>query len=1290
MMLFALVLSVLGATTAVGQKIYMSEVDASMFKAWDGCGADAKEVANPEAIDFTDDNPEGTPFSCVNNLYKEVGDWTCIFGHPAAYYLWYADLAGSQKIYFKGTPGFKFWVQFNRQAPVEGGDAHGGDMTQTELTIGEDGTASYDCSGLPYLHLNCIKTKGSGIKGRLTSILIEGTMKPVTGFLPLVWNGDAEGDDLTNFPVSYDGPNNGGTANDKPEIVAGQGVNGSRCFKVVSFPDPTETWHTQFYVYADEVMPKGSKWILKMSIKADHDTKITTSAQAAPRTWKGGFINEFTVGNEWKDYTWSGEIGVDDFQSIAFDLNNSDERNADDNGWTPGNGNCGFYFDNIEFGYDLGSANPASEISAAYGADVIEINLNDKTNMKDLVKAADGKKVIFPNDCVNITWNGKPANPISVEGRDNGNLYVFLLDVDGNEDYDFSNDETAEVKVAFTNPAGDLRLLFNTGKWEGEPVPDFSGMVCKYNAELGDGDYVSYIWGAAELVSADPEDGSFNLPANLSEFTVTFNQKINVSTVKATLDKEKLTASAAEDFSKTITLKRTATGDLSGVKKLYIDHAVTDRDYDLDGTIVYTYSFGPVETGGDDQPEVFYTSNFTNDGDNAGGAGWIVTADINDTNPDPSMQPANSGAGNRLQHGQTGYAADVLYLAQRSAQAGIALYGTEEDYKLTLAGGKTYHLTLKSAQWDAYPSEGSNRTLRVQVLNEDAVSTEDGTIIDESGIIAEDFKVVNGRVKEDKEYTAFDVAFTPAAEGNFVIRLVAGDLNGNPAGFGDGNAIADVKVEYLPNVMGLLEMKALQTALDAAKATLEDNADERYAGTAHTALANLVNKYDSEIATMYAPSAFAKAVEDLNAAVKAMNDHHTLCDDYDKLPEQAFALYAEKKNTKFNATEEFANLKTVVFKYCTLGTEEVVNEETGEVTTSEVMESFKLFYDDAELTAAKDELTEVYTKASKMLTDGKSNNNSTTGYAALHERLRRGVELLQSLGVEEDAPEIVAANAELGDNDEIAAAIMKRASLEIYKDLSSGNSQLFAAAGEEESAPSYDLSVFVKNPNTYGPAESAEVPGWTATLGSVVAWNSWDGAKTHNNVLPPYAEDCSIHAGWHPNGEKGAIVQQTIENLPAGVYSVTLQFWENGEKPEDTSYAQIGYTYGFVQTSQTNVPEEGEEFDPDLHTAGTTTSTSTPMEGIEVVDGKLTIGLYYGYKSQAFLEDSWIYLTAPADGFNYADAYATSIDAAAAPKVRAIELYDLNGRRLSVARKGLVIVKKVMSDGSVKTEKVVK
>ena len=326
MMLVAMVLTVLCATTAYGQRIYQAEIDASFFKAWTSCEPGATEVANPDPIDVTDENPDGTPFACDNNLYKEVGDWTAIYGSSAAYYLWYADLTGTQKIYFKGSVGFKFWVQFNRQAPTEGGDGHGGNMNQTELTIGEDGTAVYDCSSLEYVHLNCIKTKGSGIKGRLTAIVIEGTVKPVSGFMTMIGNGDAEGDDVSSFPVSWDGPNNGGTANDKPEIVEG-GVDGSKCFKVTSYPEPTETWHTQFYVYSDEVLPKGTKWKLNMSIKGDQPAKITTSAQAAPRTWKGGMgIDEIGVTTQWKSYSWTGEIGVDDFQSIAFDLNNGDEE----------------------------------------------------------------------------------------------------------------------------------------------------------------------------------------------------------------------------------------------------------------------------------------------------------------------------------------------------------------------------------------------------------------------------------------------------------------------------------------------------------------------------------------------------------------------------------------------------------------------------------------------------------------------------------------------------------------------------------------------------------------------------------------------------------------------------------------------------------------------------------------------------------------------------------------------------------------------------------------------------
>ena len=198
-----------------------------------------------------------------------------------------------------------------------------------------------------YSLLIALMLSAIGMSGAMVnSIELVGTVRPASKILSMINNGDAEGDNLSNFLVSLDGPNNGDTANDKPEIVDG-GVNGSKCFKVTAFDAPTETWHSQFYLKANEVMPKGSKWQLKMSIKADRATTITTSAQGAPRVWKGSMgIEEFGVTTEWKNYTWYGEIGIDEFQSIAFDLSN-------DNG-TPGNAGVSFYFDNIEFGYDLG------------------------------------------------------------------------------------------------------------------------------------------------------------------------------------------------------------------------------------------------------------------------------------------------------------------------------------------------------------------------------------------------------------------------------------------------------------------------------------------------------------------------------------------------------------------------------------------------------------------------------------------------------------------------------------------------------------------------------------------------------------------------------------------------------------------------------------------------------------------------------------------------------------------------------------------------------------------------
>ena len=1276
MMLLALVLTVMGATSAMGQKIYRAELDKSMFKAWTSNEPGATEDADPAP-----EPKSNNPFACETNLYKEVGAYGTIFGSSNVYYLWYADITGTQTMYVTGTPGMKIRVMLNRVPYVEGGtgDLDGGAYVELIQEVPAEGTVAFDLSSYEYLHLNAIKVPGGSSAGVVTAIEIEGTVKPVTGILSMINNGDAAGTDLESFPVSYDGPNNGDTANERPEIVGG-GVDDSKCFKVTSYPEPTQNWHTQFYIKADEVMPKGTKWKLVMSVKADNPAYISTSAQATPRAWKGSFIDAFQVGTEWKEYSWEGEIAVDDFQSIAFDLNNGA---VTESGFEMAGPNT-FYFDNIQFGVDLGGANPIGDLTFNYGSDIVCVNLADKTNMKDLVSAAGGKTLIYPNDCVTVTWNGNTCNITSVEGRPNGNFYIFLEDTDGQGNDDF-DDEEAVVKVGFKNPAdAAYQLTFKEGKWAGEPVPDFSGVVCKYDDDLAaSGEFFSYLWGNPELEAAEPEKGSFGLPADTKEFLITFNQAVNVESVVAQLGKEKLEASAVENSAdKVVKLTRTSSTSLEGKVSLTITSVTSAKSgYGIDEPIVLDYSFGPVVDDPNDKQADIYVANFTSEGDDAYGEGWIVNADGG------GMQPANSGSGCRLQHGKSGFAADVLYLAQRgTATGGVALYGTEEGHQLQLEA-KTYHLKLAAAQWDSY---NNARALLVQVLPLEAVSVEDGSILDESAILAQERKDILPEFNNSKDATLFDLTFTLREAGNCVIRMVPSKPDGSFNGYNDGCAIGNVKVEYIPDVMGLLEIAALNTSLENAKAARDGASDSRYDGETFNTIDAVIKKYDGQATVMTAPSAFAKGVEELDAATEAMNAHKKLCDEYDALPGQAFEIYFNNKDGKFNVTEYFAQIKSMVEKYCTVEKKDVEDED-GNVTNREVMVDQKVLKDDKELTAAKAELSEIITMATKMFTVGKSTNvwgNITSGYAALHERLRRGVELLKSLGLADDADEIAAANAELGDNDDIAEAIIKRASNIILADLASGATKLFATKVNEETleeaVPSYDLSVYAKNPNIYGPAKSIETPGWTNVTGNGFAWSAWDGATNHS-VNTPYPEDCLIHAGWHPSA--GAISQQTIENLPAGIYTVKFKCSDNNSPVSEGTCA-------FVKTSSTPEVGEGETLDPDLNYAGYVTGDGD-VESVEVVDGKLTVGFNFGPLSQAFLNDVEIWMTAPIAGFDYGKAYEEVMvgidEAAKAAKVRALEVYDLNGRRLPAAgQKGIVIVKKYMSDGTVRTEKVLK
>ena len=101
------------------------------------------------------------------------------------------------------------------------------------------------------------------------------------------------------------------------------------------------------------------------------------------------------------------------------------------------------------------------------------------------------------------------------------------------------------------------------------------------------------------------------------------------------------------------------------------------------------------------------------------------------------------------------------------------------------------------------------------------------------------------------------------------------------------------------------------------------------------------------------------------------------------------------------------------------------------------------------------------------------------------------------------------------------------------------------------------------------------------------------------------------------------------------------------------------------------------------------------IKDITVTDGKLVIGAQYAGDSQYFFHKIRLLINNTATDFDYKKAYDELVTNINKPetetaKVRALQLYDLNGRRIVTAQKGIQIVKKMMSDGTVKTQKVIK
>ena len=1248
-MFLALALVMLGAVSVNAQERIPLTLD--MFYAWDGYKGDAAKIGPSENCALSLGVSENTA----------VGDSRVID---------FADLTLYSKLIVTVAEGSTPRVLFNRleqdgqatddQETSKLIDIPGKSWCTNKYQSVEGNVYTYDLKAIAkdygFVHLHAIKGANySNVTIESVELETSGKVQQV-GWTEITTNADLEGDDVTSF-VSKVAP-----ANEvlPAEITDGVGVDGTRGIMIAAPAKVTNDYETQFWIVSPEVLTAGTQYRLSFDCMASADASVATQAHATP----GDYIHWEMAGNvnfttSWQRFSYTGEVteqqaGTAEKPLTSIALNLSMDTDIE------------YYFDNIRLEvYKYG-------VTAEFAYDVIQLDFGFDTNLPALVAACGKPRLMYPANCASVKVGGTEAEIMSIEGTADGRFYIFMNDM---------IDETATVEVAFSNPTdAAYHLTYDGGP--GGDVKDFAG-AATYNYDVAAAeDAYAYIYVTPIVVAADPENGSFNLPNNITDFKVTFDKNVDCAALVAKLGNEALTVEPAEGFAESVVLKRASATDLPtgeyalSIDKIYPEQRLDDAIY---GDTTYVINIGKVNLDPSDTLRQVLPDYFAATGQGGIPEGWYMVYDGAVREPGTSH---GSGA-NMKTFADGGDFTRGFYTRTNNETPDqcIVEYGSLEGYELILEAGKKYKVSYNLAAWSA----ASYVKFEIYGPNGDVVYDRVDATKGDVKSIANSNQVASGT-------NYIEDTFYPEATGNYKVRWTPCNAEGNLIGGMNEVLIANPKVTYMPNAAGVEETQALIKALEAAKSVLTvGQSNERYAGAALEALAATVAKYDAEYSSYTNPSAYTAAIAALDAAAKVMGDHRNLCDTYYALPEKAQQIVDDNASKKFAGTDLYVELQALAAKYVTKQiTTTTETDENGETVEKEVVTLIiKTITDDAELQAAIDELQVPVNTSSKLFTEGAS-TCSNTGIMVLVERLRLGAEGLKALGVAADDKLIVAANNALDDDDELAEEIKTRMKMELYGKLKDSDNTLFTPVQDtltfEDVYPSYDMTVFVKNPNIYRLENnlnftSENVPGWATPEGQPAPGLSYGWSDPGYQI-----SDCMFQT-WGAS----YVVEQTIVDLPDGVYNIVGSFGERNDE------ASIEGSYFYVKTATT---PEGEYADS---IASPVIGQSFPVDnivisGVTVTDGMLTIGAKGGPASHTFFNQVKLQI-AGADPTKTSSDYAAMYDelvqgidetVAAPAKVLGVELYDLNGRRIMKAQKGIVIMRKFMNDGSIKVEKIFK
>ncbi|MBR6997291.1 MAG: hypothetical protein IKI19_00620 [Prevotella sp.] len=1109
----------------------------------------------------------------------------------------------------------------------------------------DDGTYVIDLKKIArewgFVHFHSIKGSAWNTQAIVYSIEVEkAAAAQQVGWINQINNSDMEGEDASSFFSK--------TAQSAPyqsEITDGVGVNGSRGIVVEATAKAAEAWDNQFWFRFNEAAPEGTKYRVSFDYRADTEATVSTQAHNEPSQYNyWDMFGNLTFTTEWQTFTKEGTVTAQQargdsgtnpvFQSVAFNLNELADANN-------------YYFDNIKFEvYKYGT-------TAEFYMDIMKIDFGFDTNISELVAACGKPRLLFPKDMVSVTMDGEPQDIMTVEGFPDGRFYIFM---------EGTLEDDAEVEVSLKNPAdAAYHLLYRSGP--GGDITDFA-TPATFNDEIGlADDAYSYNYVKPVVIATDPEAGSFNLPNSLKQFKVTFDKNTDCAQLEAILTNgaqfsQKLSVTPADGFAEEVILNYEGEDLANGEYTLKLNHIfaeepLTDDDYSTYETSFYIgkVEFDPDDVPTDVIPDYFATTN-------SGGIpeGYIVLFGEEER----TSEGGGYSSGSRMfDFAEGGDFTKGLYFRE-----GYVEYGSQPDHELALEAGKKYRMHFNTAMW-----KDNGTVCTFEILNEADEAVVSMTIENKPNVNGS-YAAVNGST-----FTEFD--FVPEVDGKYRVKWTAN-------GFVEV-LLANVLMKYIPNQVGIEETQLLNTALENAKTVRDANNVDRYTGTAYDNLVSTILKYELEAPTYTAPSSFRKAAAALDAAAQAMKDHHSLCDKFDSVVRSAMETILANAENKFAKTDLYATLKAEAEQYAT------VDEELNITVTPEK--------DDIVMNRAITNMEALAKTCSLLFTEGPS-DVSNTGVKVLVERLRLGAEALMSLGAAVDDELVVAAENALTDDDELVEKIKNSLKVKLYGQIKDG-ADLFPVLEDQyddegnQVTKSYDMTVFVKNPNIYKQTASTNyseenVPGWIVpegynAPGLSVGWGSAQGSEQ-------IAEDCMFQT-WGPSYR----IQQTIEDLPAGVYTLRGGFGERMD--ENAAPNALDDTYFFVQTSDLAAIDEFERADagrigqafPHAAEGGL---GSLAIKEVVITDGIVTLGVNACQDSHTFFNDVRVILTAAATGFDYAKAYEevlAGIDETTANnvKTRAIAIYDLNGRRMMKAERGVNIVKSLMSDGTVRTQKVV-